>query len=162
MARFSPKRLTVHTVGLHTLLAVLRQEAPALTTATSSVQVFHAWRKKEYYLKPAGQRVEDQKATALRLKKRQFKQHMRLAMQRKDRCDCQEKRVQLGFPLSICCTIACVYYEGGMADDLLCRAGATDKEKPEDNSRSMYIVCPQSFSVLIRLFFRGQGCSFNT
>ena len=49
-------------------------------------QVFQAWRKKEFYLKPAAQRVENQKATALRLNKRQFKEHMRLAMQRKDRC----------------------------------------------------------------------------
>jgi len=59
--------------------------------------VFHAWRKKEHYLKPAAQRVEDQKATALRLKKRQFKQHMRLAMQRKDRCDHCGK-LRLAFP----------------------------------------------------------------
>ena len=55
--------------------------------ALHALKVFHAWRKKEYYLKSAAQRVENQKATALRLKKRQFKEHMRLAMQRKDRWD---------------------------------------------------------------------------
>ena len=59
----------------------------ALTRVLMGDKVFHAWRKKEHYLKPAAQRVEDQKATAQRLKKRQFKEHMRLAMQRKDRCD---------------------------------------------------------------------------
>ena len=58
----------------------------ALTRVLMGDKVFHAWRKKEYYLKPAAQRVEDQKATAQRLKKRQFKEHMRLALQRKDRC----------------------------------------------------------------------------
>jgi len=48
-------------------------------------KVLHTWRKKDCYLKPAAQRVVQQKETALRLKKRNFKQLMRLAMQRKDR-----------------------------------------------------------------------------
>ena len=68
---------------------VYNNKVDAATRALSRIivadRVFVAWKKKDFNLKPAAKRVEQQKETALRLKKRNFRQSLRLAMQRKDR-----------------------------------------------------------------------------
>ncbi len=60
--------------------------ARALTRILITDRVLDTWKRRAFNMKPATKRVEQQKETALRLKKRNFRQSLRLAMQRKDRC----------------------------------------------------------------------------
>lgn len=64
-----------------------------LTRIINNDRLLHEWRDRMHFTKPAKRRFEAKKATEVRLRKEEFREKLRWAMQRKARCVCVELSV---------------------------------------------------------------------